>query len=93
MACLGPAVLLCPCDGREVWHGDYESDGEIEAPHADDPFDQEGVPMRAMSSRLVTPLQEQEIAWAAGETAAAVATPSTPESKKVLEAAGTEKTQ
>ena len=73
MACLGPAVLFCPCDGREVWHGDFEEGDEIVAPHADDHYDQEGTPLRSISSKLKVPAVEQQgvRAPAAAVTAAA----------------------
>ena len=38
---------MCPCDGRQVWLDDQD-DGIVEAPHADDAFDQEGTPLKAV---------------------------------------------
>jgi|APGre2960657444_1045066.scaffolds.fasta_scaffold00046_2 hypothetical protein len=54
---LGPAVLLCPCDGREVYVAELQSEerqGALEAhapweAHADDTWDQDGVLMKPLS--------------------------------------------
>ena len=63
---LGPAVLLCPCDGREVYVSELqseESQGALEAhapweAHADDTWDQDGVLMKSLS-RSATELENK----------------------------------